>query len=136
MALVLWDKKSRNILLQWQKNTIAQWQNFTIAMVRLDRWNWPWHVVKILALKFENKKFMAKKINVLLIYKSWNTSNTWSEISVYNVFCWNVPKMTGTVLCALMPNVTRFYFINDIINQKYFISDIFLNISAKNIINW
>ena len=40
-------------------------------------------------------------------------------------------KMPETVLLALMPNVTRFFFINNIINQKYFISGIFLNILAK-----
>ena len=28
-------------------------------------------------------------------------------------------KMPETVLYALMPNVTRFFFINNIINQKY-----------------
>ena len=44
-------------------------------------------------------------------------------------------KMPKIVLSALMPNGTRFFFINNIINQKYFISGIFLNISAKKIIN-
>jgi len=45
-------------------------------------------------------------------------------------------KMPETVLYALMPNVTRFFFINNIINQKYLVSGILPNISAKNIINW
>ena len=44
-------------------------------------------------------------------------------------------KMPETVLYALMPNVTRFFFINNIINQKYLVSGILPNISAKNIIN-
>ena len=44
-------------------------------------------------------------------------------------------KMPETVLYALVPNITRFFFINNIINQKYFISGIFSNISAKNIVN-
>ena len=44
-------------------------------------------------------------------------------------------KMPETVLYALMPNVTRFFFINNIINQKYLDSGILPNISAKNIIN-
>ena len=72
---------------------------------------------------------------VLLIYKCWNPWNTLIELSVYNIFCWNIQKNVRNEI-FLIDNVVHKVKSCYIWHQSAKNSSChFRNISTKNIIN-